>query len=68
MIYTVKKANLIGEQLRKFSTSTAWIVVGQFANLDFWMAEVKTALSANGTKCCFYFRHPKVKVLSLIHI
>jgi len=46
MIYTVKRANLIAEQLRKFKDSNSWMVVGQFANLDFWLAEVKTSLNA----------------------
>lgn len=44
MIYTIHRVKLISEQLRKFSDSNSWIVVGQFANLDFWMDEVNAAL------------------------
>lgn len=46
MIYTVNRANLISEQLRKFADSSSWWVVGQFSNLDFWIDEVKSALKA----------------------
>jgi len=46
MIYTVQRAKLVAEQLRKFSDSNSWMVVGQFANLDFWINEVKSALKA----------------------
>lgn len=44
MIYTVEKANLISEQLKKFTTGYAHHVVGHYANIDFWMNEVKDAL------------------------
>ncbi|VXB55878.1 conserved hypothetical protein [Flavobacterium sp. 9AF] len=44
MIYTIKKANLIKEQLRRFTTSYAHHVVGQFANIDFWLNEVINSL------------------------
>ena len=46
MIYTIQRANLISEQLRKFSDSNSWMVVGQFVNIEFWIAEVKSALKA----------------------
>jgi len=46
MIYTVQRANLIAEQLRKFSDSNSWMVVGQFTNIDFWIEEVKCAIEA----------------------
>lgn len=46
MIYTVQRAKLIAEQLRKFSDSNSWMVVGQFVNLEFWIEEVKTVLKA----------------------
>jgi len=46
MIYTVHKAKLISEQMRKFSDADSWIIVGQFSNLDFWLNEVKSALKA----------------------
>jgi len=46
MIYTVQRAKLVAEQVRKFSDSNSWVVVGQFTNLDFWMEEVKIALKA----------------------
>ncbi|MEP0262957.1 hypothetical protein [Dokdonia sp.] len=40
MIYTIEKANLITVQLRKFTTGYSHHVVGQFANIDFWLQEV----------------------------
>lgn len=46
MIYTIEKANLISEQLRKFTTGYTHHVVGQFANIEFWINEVKAALKA----------------------
>lgn len=46
MIYTVKRANLVSEQLRKLKDSNAWIVAGQFVNLKFWLDEVKSSLKA----------------------
>ena len=46
MIYTVKKAQLISEQLRKFSDSDSWMVVGQYVNIEFWINEVQTSLQA----------------------
>lgn len=44
MIYTIEKANLIAEQLKKFTTGYAHHVVGQFANIDFWISEVIESL------------------------
>lgn len=44
MIYTEHRANLIAEQLRKFSDSYDYMLAGQFANIDFWMGEVIDAL------------------------
>ena len=44
MIYTIEKANLIAEQLRKFTSGYTHHVVGHFSNIDFWMKEVKGAL------------------------
>ena len=46
MIYTVEKAILISRQLRKFTDSYAHMVAGQYANIDFWMDEVISALKA----------------------
>ena len=46
MIYTVERANLITEQLRKFSDSNGYMVAGQFANIDFWMNETESAIKA----------------------
>ena len=43
MIYTIEKANLISSQLRRFTTGYAHHVVGQFANIDFWLQEVVDA-------------------------
>lgn len=44
MIYTIEKAKLISEQLRRFTTGYAHHVVGQFANVDFWLHEVQEAI------------------------
>lgn len=44
MIYTIRKANSVSEQLRKFTTGYAHHVAGQFANIGFWIAEVKVSL------------------------
>lgn len=46
MIYTIEKARLLTEQLRKFTDSYDFLVAGQFANIDFWMNETISALSA----------------------
>jgi len=46
MIYTVEKANLITRQLNKFKDSYAFMVAGQFANIDFWMNEVESTIKA----------------------
>ncbi len=46
MIYTVEKANLITIQLNKFKDSYAFIVAGQFANIDFWINEVESTIKA----------------------
>jgi len=43
MIYTIEKANMIAEQLRRFTSGYGHHVVGQFANVDFWLNEVKEA-------------------------
>jgi hypothetical protein len=44
MIYTIEKANLISEQLRKFTSGFAHHVTSQFANIDFWLHEAKEAI------------------------
>lgn len=46
MIYTIEKANLIAEQLQRFTTGYAFHVTGHFTNIDFWFNEAQTALSA----------------------
>ena len=46
MIYTVEKANLITKQLNKFKDNYAFMVAGQFANIEFWINEVETAITA----------------------
>jgi hypothetical protein len=46
MIYTIEKANLIIEQLRKFTTGYTHHVVGHYANIDFWINESVEALNA----------------------
>jgi len=40
MIYTIEKANLISEQLRKFESGYAHHVAGHFSNINFWINEV----------------------------
>jgi hypothetical protein len=44
MIYTIEKANLLTNQLNRFTTSYAHHLIGQFANIDFWLDEVQDAL------------------------
>jgi hypothetical protein len=44
MIYTIEKANLITEQLRKFTSGYTHQTAGHFANIDFWIHEVIEAL------------------------
>ena len=46
MIYTFEKSDLITKQLRKFTTAYTHHVVGQYANIDFWINEVVTSLKA----------------------
>jgi len=46
MIYTIEKANLISERLRKFTDSYAYMVAGQFANIDFWIEEITNSIKA----------------------
>ena len=43
MIYTIEKAKLISEQLRRFTSGYAHHVAGQFANINFWVHEVQEA-------------------------
>jgi len=43
-MYTIEKANLIAEQLRRFTTGYAHHLAGQFPNIDFWLNEVKDAI------------------------
>lgn len=49
MTYTIEKAELVTQQLRRFETGYAHHVAGHFANLDFWMSEVVAALDAIDT-------------------
>ncbi len=46
MIYTVDRAVLLAEQLRRFHHGRAHHLAGQFANLNFWMREVESALAS----------------------
>jgi hypothetical protein len=46
MIYSIEKANLISEQLRKFTTGYTHHVVGHYSNIDFWVNESIEALNA----------------------
>ena len=45
-MYTIEKAQLLTNQLNKFKDSYAYMVAGQFANLDFWINEVENCLKA----------------------
>lgn len=45
MVYSIEQAELLATQLEKFTTSYAHHLVGQFANLEFWLDEVTHALS-----------------------
>ena len=45
-MYTLERAHLISEQLRKFTDSYAYMVAGQFANIDFWINETVNSLKA----------------------
>lgn len=44
-MYTTEKANLITEQLERFTSGYDHHVAGHFANLDFWLNEVVAALN-----------------------
>jgi hypothetical protein len=44
MIYTLEKAKLISEQLRRLTTGYAHHVAGQFANIDFWLHEIQESI------------------------
>ncbi len=45
MIYTIEKANLISEQLKKFTTGYTHHVAGHYSNIDFWINEAIEALN-----------------------
>ena len=44
MSYMIDHANAVAEQLEKFTTGYAHHVVGQHANLEFWLGEARRAL------------------------
>jgi hypothetical protein len=44
MIYTIEKAKMVSDQLRKFTSGYAHHVYGQYANIDFWFHEVIEAI------------------------
>lgn len=46
MTYMIEQADKVATQLEKFSTGYAHHVVGQHANLEFWIGEAKHALDA----------------------
>ena len=46
MAYIINQANAVAAMLEKFTTAHAYQVVGQFANLEFWMGETLHALDA----------------------
>ncbi len=43
-MYTIEKAELISEQLRRFTSGYAHHVVGQYTNIDFWLHEVQESI------------------------
>ena len=43
-MYTIEKANLIAEQLRKFTSGYVHHLAGHFSNIDFWLNEVKQSI------------------------
>ena len=45
MAYTIEHANQVASQLERFTTAFAHQVVGQFANLAFWLDEVEHAVA-----------------------
>jgi hypothetical protein len=42
--YSIDQATLVASQLERFATSSTHHLVGQFANLDFWLDETVRAL------------------------
>lgn len=46
MVYSIEKAILISEQLRKFKDCFAHQLAGHYANCGFWIKEVKESLLA----------------------
>ena len=44
MSYSIKRATLIAEHLERLATQNAHQLAGQFANLDFWIAEAADAI------------------------
>jgi hypothetical protein len=44
MVYTVDQADAVSKQLEKFSTSYVHQLVGQVANIEFWLEEAVHAL------------------------
>lgn len=45
MAYSIDQANMLSKQLGKFTTAYAHHLVGQFANVDFWLDEANHALA-----------------------
>jgi hypothetical protein len=45
MSYSIERALLVSNQIEKISTYNAHQLAGQFANLEFWIAEAMGALS-----------------------
>lgn len=58
MIYTIEKANLVATQLKKFTTGYGYYVVGQYANVDFWLQEV---IEAQRTIDAYRFRFNRMR-------
>ena len=44
MIYSVERAMLLSEQLRKLATGYSFHLAGHVANIDFWVDEIVAAL------------------------
>jgi hypothetical protein len=44
VIYTLERAKLVSEQLKRFTTGYTHHVAGQYVNIDFWLNEVLESL------------------------
>jgi hypothetical protein len=56
MAYSVDQAEALAKQFDKFTTSWLHHLVGQFANLDFWLEEASHALKVLDHGACEFGR------------